>query len=159
MTELEVYGTPTPPPTPAPSAPPATPSPPAALGPPAGPSPPTTPPKSLAPFSISQLTKGKGSLPSALRRGVRVKLTCRAACAPRLVLSVPTATARKLKLGRKAVVVGRGSFKLVKAGSKVVLLRITRAYARRLGRARAVSFSLSVSSGGETVRRPIVLRR
>jgi len=158
MTELEVYGTPAAPAPPAPAPPPPSASPDRPL-PPAAPPPGTTISKPPAPFSITQLTKGKGSLRQALRRGVRIKLTCRAACAPKLVLSVPTATARRLKLGRRAVVVARGSVKLAKAGSRVVVLRLARKYRRRLGRARSVSFSLSVSSGGKTVHRTLVLRR
>jgi len=90
---------------------------------------------------------------------VSVRLTCPAACAPKLVLSVPTATALRLKLGRRAVVVARGSFTLKQAGSRVVVLRLARTYQRRLSRERSVSFSLSVSSGGKTVRRTLVLRR
>jgi len=154
MTELKVYGTPSSPPTPAPPAPPDPPAPPSEPAPP-----PTTIPKPQAPLSISQLTKGKGSLAAALRRGVSVRLTCPAACAPKLVLSVPTATALRLKLGRRAVVVARGSFTLKQAGSRVVVLRLARTYRRRLSRERSVSFSLSVSSGGKTVRRTLVLRR
>jgi hypothetical protein len=83
---------------------------------------------------------------TALRRGLRLRVTCSPACRLTARLTAASATARRLKLTRtrRKVVVARGT----SARAGTVRLRFTSAGRRRLRGRRAVSLELRVDATG-----------
>jgi hypothetical protein len=67
-----------------------------------------------------------------LRGRVPVRVRCSEACAVVAALTVDRRTARRLRIGRRAMTVARGTATLAGAGSTYVFLRVKRPVARRL---------------------------
>jgi hypothetical protein len=114
---------------------------------------------------LVQAPRRRFALLSTLRRGLRVKVRCRAGCRIAVrALAAPRAR-RWLRLGHshRPVQVGAGRGKLAKAGTRVVALRFGGRARRGLRRARRVELALRVviASGAArgVVSRSVVLRR
>jgi hypothetical protein len=101
------------------------------------------------------------SLSRALRRGIRLLVTCPYPCGARATAQIDAPTARRVGLGR---VVARGSAGRIEPGaSKAVTLRFTAKAKRRLRRAHQVKLSITVSYRGASdattqSRKTLVLR-
>ena len=100
------------------------------------------------------------SLRDVLRRGLKVELTCPAACRAQAGLLVTTHV-RASRASRKGV--GTGDRRLRRAGKTVFAVKVTRRWRARFRRAKSVKLTLRTlvtSAGGDSVRnRRITLRR
>jgi hypothetical protein len=98
-------------------------------------------------------------LASALRRGVLVRFECAPACRPGWRLELAAKEARRVGLGRKALVVGRATApRAATAGS--ARIKLSAAARRRFKRVRKVQLTLVTVSGGKvTARQQVQLRR
>ena len=104
-------------------------------------------------------------LKRALRRGLTLSVSCTRACRGRVALQLNRRVARKLKLGRKTVVIGRKTFALPQGATKSLRVRMTKRARRALRRTRAVKLTAVLrvtdpaGAGAATVRRAVRLRR
>lgn len=104
---------------------------------------------------------------TALRRGLRMRVACRRACRTSIIARVSGRDARRLRLSRsskRAVIVGRGSRSLSRAGTATVKVRFTRKAKARLRRQRQVRLILRItakpkSGASQSVTRKLKLRR
>ena len=145
--------TPTPPPAtnPAPAPPPEAPL---AAGP--GPGPAAAAPPVLA----SSVSISRQRLGTAIRKGVRISVVCSRACAISVRALLDGRTARRLGLSRgKAVVVGAGSGRLGAAGTRTVVVRLSRKARSRLSRLRSVKLTLRTEVSGTGHERRTLKRR
>ena len=121
--------------------------------PPGSATPPASTPKATgAPARGAATVARPGRLGTVVRRGLRVRVSCPAACSASLKLRVSAATARRL---RRTTLVGMGRSRLRRAGSATVALRPDAAVRRPLGRLRRVSLIVEATikvDGGATVR-------
>jgi M6 family metalloprotease-like protein len=89
-------------------------------------------------------------LAPALRRGVLVRFSCPRACRPSWRVQLSAAEARRLKLGRRAVVIGRGkASRAVTSGS--ARIKLTARARRAIGRARRVTVTVTSLLDGKVV--------
>ena len=91
-------------------------------------------------------------------RGLRVRYVCAASCRVTWELRLTAREARRVRLGSRAVVVGRATSRLRAAGDGTVAIKLTPRAARALRRARQVTFTLR-ARGGVTATRTIKVRR
>ncbi len=104
-------------------------------------------------FSSATLTK----------QGFALRLTCTKACTVTGSLEVPTATVKRLHLGRHRIVLATGSTRLRRAGSGRVVVRLSRTGKRLVAGLRGVDLSLQITirpaAGGRalTVSRKLTL--
>ena len=108
-------------------------------------------PSPSAPTVVQQLGLELGKLPSlraALRRGLRVRATCTAACVLELRLTVTAATKRRL--GLRSRVLARATRELAGRGETTVRLRFARRVRRALRDTRRLRASLELHGGGAT---------
>jgi Thrombospondin type 3 repeat len=82
---------------------------------------------------------------SSLGAGLPVRVRCNEGCAVSAELTVNRATARRLRLGRRATTVARGTAVLGDRGSTYVFMRFKRGLARRLAGRPAVRAVLEVT--------------
>jgi Ca2+-binding RTX toxin-like protein len=87
----------------------------------------------------------KGKILS-VRKGVGATVTCPAACSFTVSVALSAKTARKYKLGRKALTVGTVRGALLAAGSKKVTVKLSKKAKRRLKRAKKVAVTLKVKA-------------
>jgi subtilisin family serine protease len=100
----------------------------------------------------------------ALRRGLSVRVRCSEACSARVRLVADARTARRLRLGRRAVTLARASVRLRRGGTRRVVVRPGRSARRALARMRRTSLLVLVTArdaaGNRTgARRVVTLRR
>ncbi len=74
---------------------------------------------------MTQSVSANQTLKTILSSGLKLWFSCSEACTVRETLKLSAAQARKLKLGRKAIVLGAGVEVLAKKGSTVVPVRLT----------------------------------
>ena len=74
---------------------------------------------------MSQKAVANQSLKTILSSGLKLWFSCSEACTVRETLKLSAAQARKLKLGRKVIVLGSGVQVLAKKGSVVVTVKLT----------------------------------
>ncbi|MBI5105026.1 MAG: hypothetical protein HZB46_08595, partial [Solirubrobacterales bacterium] len=108
-------------------------------------------------------TVGVG-LRTALRRGLPLRVTCPQSCDASATARIGAGTARRNRLGRRAMVVGRGRLDAVEAGRTATLtVRFTERARRRLRRARRVELAVTVAfataDGTATQARRVALNR
>jgi hypothetical protein len=103
-----------------------------------------------APLTASLAPAGKASF-----KRFGVELSCSAACSGRLVASISAATARKLKLGRKALVVASAAV----SGPGVVTLKLSKKVLARLKKAKSLKITVEAQLGSATASRALTLRR
>jgi subtilisin family serine protease len=108
--------------------------------PPPAPAPPPAPPAPQADRAAPQIVvavRGSTRLRNVVRRGLRTLVRCSEACRIRVDTYVGRRTARRFGIStrgsRKRI--GSGSARLTATGTKTVVVRLSRAVARRLGRA------------------------
>ena len=143
------------------------------LVPPLAPAPPP-PAAPSAPGSISASSRtlsarvalrvGRGlRIGQVIREGLRVRVRCSKGCRTSLSLVVDARTARALGLGRRAAVLGRGSLRLRRAGTRVAVVRLSRAGRRALRRMRRVTVSVRATTldraGHRSLARAVVTLR
>jgi hypothetical protein len=87
--------------------------------------PPPPPPLDRTAPVVSQNTVAKQSLRTILASGVKVWFSCSEACTVRETLKLSAAQAKKLKLGKRAIVLGSGVQVLASKGSVVVPVKLT----------------------------------
>jgi hypothetical protein len=100
----------------------------------------------LAAPALDLARAGKQKLNAARKKGLRLVLTCGEAGTMSIEASVSKATARKLRIDRKAkgpVVVGRAT-KPVVMGENAITVKLSGKARKRLARARSVKLVLSV---------------
>lgn len=100
---------------------------------------------------------------ASVKRGLRVRITCPAACRFSATVVAGRKVARRYKLGRGKVTIASARGRLAQAGSRVVTLRLTTKARRRLARVRKATVTLrtraTYSTGKPTTNsRLIVLR-
>jgi hypothetical protein len=102
-------------------------------------------------------------LRTALRRGLRLRLSCPGECRVSGALFLNRTRARRLGLGLRTIRVARGAASLTSRGTKSFRLRFSARARRRLGAARAVTLTLrlTIRDAGERTlqRRTVRLRR
>ena len=107
-------------------------------------------------------TSGRRSIPRRRSTGAPIRLTPTAACAARVALAVTAGEARRLKLGKKALILGKSRTKTLSAGrATTVKFGLTRSYRTKLRAAKSIKGTLVVAcadtaghtfSGGVAVR-------
>ena len=140
--------------------------PPAPLPPPA-PAAASTPVRTAAGDRAPRLALGtlrSARLGVALRRGLSVRVRCSKACTARVRLVADARTARRLRLGRRAMTLDRASARLRRGGARTVVVRPGRTARRALARTRRASLLVIVTAtdaaGNRTrARRIVTLRR
>jgi hypothetical protein len=111
------------------------------------PPPPPPPGDTKAPSLAVALTKGQ-KLPAVLKSGLKLGLTTDEACTATITVTVDKATARKLKLDRKAkkaVVVGTLT-KALTAGKNAVTVKLTAKARKALKKAKKVKLGVAVTA-------------
>ncbi len=94
-------------------------------------------------------------------KGVRVKVSCPAACSYSASIVIGKATARKAGLGSKARTIGTVRGSLLKAGSKTVTVKFSKRIRAKLRRTKVVTATLKLAvkdPAGKTARKQKVLR-
>ena len=86
----------------------------------------------------------KGRRKTVRKRGFRVRVRCSVQCNATVTATVNKKTARKLRLGRKAVKLGTGKASITKAGRIPFYARLTRKAKKALGRKRAPKFAVKL---------------
>ena len=129
----------------------------------------TTPPPTATPATADRtrptaaVTIARQRLARVLRRGLAVRVTANEACALRVELVIDARAARRLRLGRRALVVARGSGRLT-ARSATVPARFTAKAKRALARVPRVALTARVvctdaAGNAATVSKRATLRR
>jgi hypothetical protein len=85
-------------------------------------------PADLTPPSASMRTFSRQRITTLLKRGVRVRVTCREACGISIALSVDRATAKRLKLDARStpVVIGTATATRIVRGNTVLKVKLTK---------------------------------
>jgi hypothetical protein len=125
---------------------------------PAGPTGPTgpTPDGPTGPTGPATLSAGKVKLRRALAKGFVVRVG-NVTGTVKLTARISAATAKRAKLGRKAITVASGSGQAGAGGEAQVRLRFTKRAARALKRLRSVKLTVAVAGGD--ARKTVTLRR
>jgi hypothetical protein len=122
-----------------------------------------TPSDTVAP--TLRLAIGKAKLGDVLKKGLGLTATCSEGCTVRSLIQLDAATARKLKLGKKAVTIGTAGGMRTGAGQVALQLRISSKAKKALARVRSVKVAIVVSAtdgvgnAAAPVRRTITLKR
>ena len=87
----------------------------------------------------------KGKRSTARKRGLRARVRCSVQCKVAAVATIDKRTARKLKLGKKAVKIGTGKGDVVKPGRIPFFIKLTPKAKKALGRKGVKKFPLKVS--------------
>ena len=93
------------------------------------------------PPAVSTAAAGS-KLGTLLKKGLRVGATCSEACTVVAQLQIPAKTAKKLKLGKKAAVIGKGTAAAAQGGPVTVPVKLTAKAKRRLKGTRKLSATL-----------------
>jgi hypothetical protein len=118
---------------------------PPATTPPATTPPGTTPPGTApAAFDFS-IGFGKAKIKAGLSKGFPISLSCSAACKGTVQVSIDAKTAKKYKLGKKAMVVGKLSFDKA-AGKHALAIKLSSKAKKRLAKAKALKLSLTATA-------------
>jgi hypothetical protein len=86
----------------------------------------------------------KPRLKTLLKKGLIASVTCDEACSVAAQLQIPAKTAKKLKLGKKLTVIGKGAASAPLAGKVSVPVKLTKKAKRRLKRTRKLTATLVV---------------
>jgi hypothetical protein len=119
--------------------------------PPSGQQYPTTqaqPPAGTLPTSgtlTADAAADKGKRKTARKKGLRVRVRCSVQCKAKAVLTIDKKTAKKLKLGKKALTIGTGSATITKAGRIPFYAKLTKKAKKALGRKGVKKFALKVA--------------
>ena len=84
----------------------------------------------------------KTKLATLLKKGLRVGATCSEGCSVLAQLQIPAKTAKKLKLGKKTTVIGKGSASSPQGGQLTVPVKLVSKAKARLKRTRKLSATL-----------------
>jgi len=87
----------------------------------------------------------KGKRKTARKRGLRARVRCSVQCKVRATAKIDKRTARKLKLGRKAMTIGKGKASITKAGRIPFYVKLTKKAKRALKRKGVKKFALKVA--------------
>ena len=87
----------------------------------------------------------KGKRKTALKRGLRARVRCSVQCRVKATASITKKTARKLKLGKKAMKIGTGKASIKKAGRIPFYVKLTKKTKRALKRKGVRKFALKVA--------------
>ena len=101
-------------------------------------------PDTQAPTVRSAAAKTK--LATLLKKGLRVTANCSEACSVAAQLQIPAKTAKKLGLGKKLTVIGKGSASSANAGDVGIPVKLTKKAKARLKRARSLKAKLVVTA-------------
>ena len=110
-------------------------------------------------------TIGKGRLGDVLKKGLPAGGTCSEACTVKAQLMIDAKTAKKLKLGKKAVAIGAGSGAAPNGGKFTVPVKLTAKAKKALKRAKSVKATLIVTgtdaagNASAPVKKPVTLKR
>jgi len=85
-----------------------------------------------------------GTARKALKKGVKIKANCSEACSVNAQLRINAKTAKKLKLGKKAIVIGKGGGLSSKAGKLTISVKLNAKGRKALKRARSVKASVTL---------------
>jgi hypothetical protein len=128
----------------------------------------SSPSSSPSGAKASLSVKRSYNLREALARGIKLRVTCPAACRIDAALYLERRLARRLGIVAsarpKSVLVAKGGRRLASAGTRTVTLNFTRRAKARLKRARKVTLSLratvrATAGGTSTIRRTVTLKR
>jgi hypothetical protein len=87
----------------------------------------------------------KGKRKTAVKRGLRARVRCSVQCKVKATATITKKTARKLKLGRKAMRIGTGKASIKKAGRIPFYVKLTKKTKRALKRKGVKKFALKVA--------------
>ena len=99
------------------------------------------------------------ALRAVRRHGVKVKVRCSGACRVRGTVRVTAATARRLKLGRKAATVATGTATARAGAAASLTIRLTPGAKRRLARARPFAATVTVTATDPATKRSTTVKR
>jgi hypothetical protein len=85
-----------------------------------------------------------GTARKVLKKGVKIKANCSEACSVNAQLRIDAKTAKKLKLGKKAIVIGKGAALSSKAGKLTIPVKLNAKGRKALKRARSVKASVTL---------------
>jgi hypothetical protein len=88
----------------------------------------------------------KTKLATLLKKGLRVTANCSESCSVAAQLQIPAKTAKKLKLGKKVTVIGKGSASAARAGDVTVPVKLTKKAKARIKRARSLTATLVLTA-------------
>jgi hypothetical protein len=92
----------------------------------------------------ARLSVAKGQrLRAALKKGLRITVRCSERCTVQATAGIAKALAKRVRLGKKAVIVARGRGAARSAGNAAVVLKFTAAAARRLATLRTAALRLT----------------
>lgn len=106
-----------------------------------GTTPGTTPPGGMVPATMPTL-----KLLTALRKGIKIPVTCPSECEIEASAGMDRRAAKKLRLAARQVIVARGRGFLDSGGTKTVTLKFTRKAKLRLKKARKVVLTITVTT-------------
>ena len=86
----------------------------------------------------------RGRRKAVRKRGLRVRVRCSVQCNATVTATVDKKTARKLRLGNKAIKLGTGKASITKPGRIPFYARLTRKAKKALGRKRAPKFAVKL---------------
>lgn len=87
----------------------------------------------------------KGKRATARKRGLRARVRCSVQCKATAVASIDKRTARKLKLGKKAMKIGSGKATIVQPGRIPFFIKMTKKAKKALGRKGVKKFGVQVA--------------
>jgi hypothetical protein len=92
------------------------------------------------------LAIGKARLGDVVKKGLKVTATCSESCTAKAQIQIDAKTAKKLKLGKKAVVIGTGTGVGSQGGKVVVAVRLTAKAKKALKRARSLKATVVLTA-------------
>lgn len=99
------------------------------------------------------------SVRASRSRGVAARLQCSTACRARMELRVSAGTARRLGLGRRETVIGRGRVEMAQAGHRDLRVKFSRKAGRALRGAKSLRMILQAAVNTPKGSQPSTLRR
>jgi PKD domain len=103
------------------------------------------------------LAASKQKLKAVLSKGLALRVTCSAPCTLKLQLVVDKKTAKKLKLGKKATVIGTLTRSI--SGSTKLKIKLTGKARKALKKARSLKLTVRASAGGAAVTKRVTVKR
>jgi hypothetical protein len=112
-----------------------------------GSSQPAPPPGTLPASGLltADVAADKGKRKTAAKRGLRVRVRCSVQCTAGAVATIDKKTARKLKLGKKAMTIGTGKATITKAGRIPFYVKLNKKAKKALKRKGVKKFALKVA--------------
>ena len=91
-----------------------------------------------------QVAADKGKRSTARSRGLRVRVRCSVQCVATAVARVDKKTARKLKLGKKAVTIALGRAQITKPGRIPFFAKLSKKAKKAVGRKKVAKFPVQI---------------